>query len=108
MDLLYSRYSNPLDLMYRYINQGRFGTFVDGFIQAEHKRMVDEATKEDERKLWSLYVHSYAYSEESFDAWKKRVCGTADSTKKTTDADLDDNGIKAIIEDLFPSMTQAG
>ena len=107
MDLLYSRYSNPLDLMNRYINQGRFGTFVDGFIQAEHKRMVDEAQKEEDQKLWWLFVHSYSYTEESFDAWKQRVCRKSDS-KKTTDADLDDDGIKSIIEDLFPNMTPAG
>lgn len=107
MDLLYSRYSNPLDLMYRYINQGRFGTFVDGFIQAEHKRMVDEATKDNEWKLWTMYIHSY--SNENFEQWKKRCCGTANTKQqKGTDADLDDNGIKAIMTDLFPSMTPAG
>lgn len=107
MDLLYARYSNPLDLVYRYINQGRFGTFVEGFIQAEHKRMKDEAEKDNELKLWMMYVHSY--SNESFVDWKKRCCSTAKPNQQTgTDADLDDNGIKAIIEDLFPSMTPAG
>ena len=32
MDLLYARYSNPMDLMGRYINQGRFGEFVHEFL----------------------------------------------------------------------------
>ena len=100
MDLLYSRYSSPMDLMNRYINQGRFGSFVQGFLEAEFERKKE---KED-WKLWTAYIHSY--SEESFIDWKKRVTGTAstDSLQSTnSDADLTDDGIQSIVNKLFPS-----
>jgi len=45
MDLLYRAYSNPLDLMNIYINQGRFGKFVEGFLEAEYERKKAEAEK---------------------------------------------------------------
>lgn len=99
MDLLYRAYSSPMDLMKRYINQGRFGTFVHGFLEAEYERRKAEIDKENEQMLWIAYVHSYA--EESFEDWKKKVCKKDGGTTK--DAELDDEGIKGIIDSLFPS-----
>ena len=101
MDMLYSRYSNPLDLVNMYINQGRFGTFVKGFLDAEYKRKVEEAEKDKDLKLWIAYVHSD--SKESFGTWKNNICKTdSKSGKPNGDENLDDEGIQNIIENLFP------
>lgn len=100
MDLLYARYSSPMDLMNRYIHQGRFGAFVQSFMEAENERMKQEDEKETELKLWIAYVHSY--SDKNYNDWKKQILQPS-STKKggKSDADLTDNDIKGIIDSLF-------
>lgn len=99
--MLYSRYSNPMDLLKRYINQRRFGAFVADFLKAEYERRKQEAEKEDEMKMWIAYVHSY--SEQCYNDWKKQIFKKADSTTSSgkSDADLDDEGIRSIINSLF-------
>lgn len=99
--MLYRAYSNPMDLVNRYIKRGRFGEFVQKFLESEYKRIKDKAEEDKEWKLWVAYVHSY--SEEPFGAWKQKV-GQTDNSSATgvSDADLDDNGIMSIINDLFP------
>ena len=52
MDLLFSRYASPLDFMKLYINQGRFGEFVEGIIGLENKRRKENNEKENDDKLW--------------------------------------------------------
>ena len=101
MDLLYRAYSSPMDLMRMYINQGRFGTFVEGFMRCEYERMKAEAEKENDQMLWIAYVHSYA--EDSFADWKKKVCKEDGGTRKSRDDDLTDEDIAEIINGLFPS-----
>ena len=54
MDLLYSRYSNPLEFMHLYMEQGRFGEFVTNILEMDQKRKQEEAEKENERNLWEL------------------------------------------------------
>lgn len=100
MDLLYSRYSNPMDLVRMYINQRRFGAFVQGFLEAEAERRKQEAEKEDEMKLWIAFIHSY--SGKTYDEWKKQIFqrGSTTPTGKS-DVDLNDDGIQAIFDDLF-------
>lgn len=71
MDLLYSRYSNPLEFMRLYIDQGRFGEFVSNIIDAENKRLKEKYEKENEDKLWQMYIHSY--SDKSFIEWKNEM-----------------------------------
>ena len=98
--MLYRAYSNPLDLMNMYINRGRFGNFVEGFLQAEYERKKAEAEKNNDWMLWVAYIHSY--SSESFTDWKKRHCGSGGTTKKkSSDAELDDKGISNLLTDLF-------
>ena len=97
MDLLYRAYSNPLDLMNMYINRGRFGTFVQGFLEAEYERKKAEYEKNQEWMMWTAYIHSY--SNKSFNEWKKQFVQTDGSTK---DADLDEESAKKIIDSLFP------
>ena len=86
--------------MNRYINQGRFGTFVQGFLEAEYERRKAEAEKNNEWMLWVAYVHSY--SGDNFNDWKKKHCGTGSTTaKKTSDADLTEDAANKIIDNLF-------
>ncbi len=106
MDMLYRAYSNPWDLIRMYINRGQFGKFVEGFLDAERKRREEQAEKDDTMKLWLLYVQMVAHgqSDESFNDWKKRVLQTGDGNRaRNRDDHLDNNGIKAIISDLFPA-----
>lgn len=55
--------------MQAYIKRGRFGEFVENIISAENERKQKEAEKEEEHKLWTLYIHSM--SDKSFIEWKK-------------------------------------
>ena len=98
MDLLYRAYSSPMDLMYRYIQQGRFGTFVNGFLQAQYDRDKKEAERENEWMLWTAYIHSY--SDKPYGEWKKDFIKPV---KKTKDSDLTEDGIKSLVTRLFPS-----
>lgn len=102
MDMLYARYSCPMDLVKSYIRRRRFGEFVHGFIEAEIERRKEEAEKEEGLKEWIAYVHSY--SEKSFKEWREDLIGTADTKKKTagkSDRDLDAAGIDAIMKNVF-------
>ena len=100
MDMLYSRYSNPMDLMNSYIRRGRFGAFVQNFMDQERERQKAEAEKDDEWRLWIAYVHSH--SDQSFNDWKADLLGGAKRTGRTGgDHDLDDKSITAIIDRLF-------
>ena len=71
MDLLFSRYASPLDFMKLYINQGRFGEFVEEIINLENKRKKEQQEKEDDDKLWQAYIRSM--SEKTFTDWKKEL-----------------------------------
>ena len=82
-----------------YINRGRFGEFVASVLEAEYERRKEQAEKDDDLKLWLMFIHSNA--EESFNDWKKRVLKIGDDKKTNRDHDLDDKGIQAIIDDLF-------
>lgn len=102
MDMLYARYSNPSDLMKSYINRGRFGEFVEGFLKAEHDRRKEEHEKDENWREWIAYVHSY--SDKSFEEWRADLIGTAETKKKTagkSDRDLDAAGVDSIMKKLF-------
>ena len=102
MDMLCRAYSNPWDLMNMYINQGRFGKFVTGFLESEYERRKEDAEKDYEWKLWMMYINSY--SDKSFGEWKQDIQKNASgNTRKTKDDDLTDDGIQSIVNKLFPS-----
>ena len=82
-----------------YINRGRFGEFVTSVLEAEYERRKEQVEKDDDMKLWLMYIHSEV--EESFKDWKQRVLKIAENKKANRDHDLDDNRIQAIIDDLF-------
>ena len=104
--MLYAKYSCPMDLMSRYINQGRFGTFVHDFITMEYERRKQEAEKEHEWRLWTMYIHSW--SDEPYDEWKARVCKTDSTTDGgttqgvTRDKEMTEQDARAIYASLFP------
>ena len=102
MDMLYRAYSNPLDLMNRYINQGRFGKFVTGFLEAEYDRRQEEAEKDYDWKLWMMFINTA--SDMSYGEWKESIQKNAsDKMRKSKDDNLTDDGIQAIVSKLFPS-----
>lgn len=102
MDMLYARYSCPMDLVKSYIRRRRFGEFVQGFIEAEVERRKEEADKMEYLIEWIGYVHSA--TEKSFKDWRADLIGTAETKKKTagkSDRDLDAAGIDAIMHKVF-------
>lgn len=99
MDLLYSRYASPMDFMKTYIDQGRFGEFVANILEMEYKRKKEAAEKEEERKLWDMFIHNG--ENESFNDWKARVLKPA-KAKPGSDANMTDKDIEKIIDRLFP------
>lgn len=104
MDLLYQRYSNPLDLIKMYVNRGRFGEFVESVIDAENERLKEEAEKDDNWKLWTMYVNLLAngLAEGSFQQWKDKVIKNTNATiSKSRDEDLTEDGMKSIMDRLF-------
>lgn len=96
-----------MDLIKLYINRGRFGRFVESVVEEENARKQEQADREENWKLWVMYVSliSNGLTDESFNDWKKRVCRptNADTTKRSGDENLTDDGIKVIIDKLFPS-----
>lgn len=100
--MLYSKYSNPMDLVSRYINRGRFGEFVSEFLKLENERRKEEAELEQHKELWAAYIHSY--SGESFVNWKAKVLKPVSTTKGARhDDELDMEKARDIINELFPS-----
>ena len=102
MDLLYSRYASPMDLMHMYFEQGRFGEFVENIVSLEKERRNAEIEKENERMLWEMYIHSM--SNESYRDWRRRVLGGSSSSESTSsggDEDLTDSEITDIINNTF-------
>lgn len=69
MDLLYSRYASPFEFMGLYTDQGRFGEFVAEIFEMDFKRKKEEAEKENDNRLWSIYIRSM--SDKSFEEWKR-------------------------------------
>jgi len=101
MDLLYSRYASPLELLDLYISQGRFGEFVRNIIELENERKAEEDKKEEDKKLWSLYL--FNGSGKSFIDWKAEVLeNSRQRVSKGKDENLTDSDIMGIINNVFP------
>lgn len=88
-----------------YINTGRFGDFVKGVMTESNRRKTEEAEKEEDRQLWLMYCLMCARGviDKSYGDWKKEVLRPASTNKTGSDANLNDDGIKAIMNDLFPA-----
>jgi hypothetical protein len=75
---------------------------VTGFLEAEHNRRKAEDEKDFDWKLWMMYINSI--TEKSYGDWKDDVLkSTSERTRKTKDEDLTNEGIEAIMTELFPS-----
>lgn len=101
--MLYSRYSNPIEFMRLYIDQGRFGEFTAEIINAENKRRAEQEEKEAEERLWAAYIHSY--SDKSFADWKSEILQPTVRAKSGTgkrDEDMTKADIDNLLRRLFP------
>ena len=98
--MLYRAYSNPMTLMCRYINQKRFGKFVQSFAEIEYERKKQEAERDREWMLWVAYVHSY--SDKPFNEWKKTVMKPESTTRRRgNDASMTEKDVQSIMDRLF-------
>lgn len=105
MDMLYARYSSPMELMSTYINRRRFGEFTRSFLQAESDRRKAEADKDEEWHYWMAYIHSH--TDKSYTEWKDQIRGRAKGKHRTGgDYDLDDRAITSIMDKIFPSRSK--
>ena len=108
MDLLYSRYSNPLEFMRLYADQGRFGEFVTKILQMDRKRKIEVAKKDDEQKLWEIYLHSM--SDKSFSEWKKDILSNKAKNQKPASLSMSDaqiNDTKQQARDILHRFSPA-
>lgn len=99
-------YGSP-NLISGYIHSGRFGDFVKGVIAEANRRKKEEAEKDEDNKLWLMYClmgsRGFIEPNKSYGDWKKEALRpTSQGGKTGGDADLNDEGIKAIMNDLFP------
>lgn len=92
MDLLYSRYSNPLEFMRLYINQGRFGEFVTAILEMDQERKQEETEKDNEQKMWEMYLHSM--SEKSFIDWKKDMLSNNNGNQKPASLSMNNDQVE--------------
>lgn len=105
MDMLYARYSRPMDLLNPYIQQGRLWSFVHNFMMLDYERRKEEAEKDMEWKLWIGYVHSF--SDMSYQEWKDRVVQHHEKARPLgSDQYLTDAKIQQIVNHLFRSSPE--
>lgn len=101
MDLLYSRYTSPFEFMNLYMNQGRFGEFVTEIYEMEFKRKKQEEEKENDNRLWSLYIRSM--SDKTFLEWKRDLIVPA-LDRKSGSSEISESN--AITQDEIEAMIQ--
>jgi hypothetical protein len=58
-----------MEFMKLYINQGRFGEFVEEILAMDNKRRDEEEEKDKDNKLWTAYLLSGA-KDKTFAEWK--------------------------------------
>lgn len=95
--MVFSRYASPLDFMKLYIDQGRFGEFVEGIIGLENKRRKEADEKEIDDKLWQAYIH--CMSDKSFIEWKRELKqGNTQSNKQPETLSMTDERVADVKE----------
>lgn len=82
-----------------YIKRGRFGEFVTNILLQEEKRKKEEAEKDNEQKLWMMYVHSM--SGKSFNEWKQEVVKPVKNSGGDLNMTVQDQ--EEILNKLFPN-----
>lgn len=71
MDLVFKRYQSPFFLDYC-IENGNLSNLVDMLLK-----------KQDEEKLWEMYLSTLLYNTKSFNDWKKEVLRDKEKIRKT-------------------------
>lgn len=103
MDLIYSRYSSPLELIRLYIEQERFGELVMEILNLDCQRKKRELEDKEDEKLWFAYLLSV--HEESFEDWKKGLFQTARTVAgKAGDMNMTEDDISNIISSTFQDI----
>lgn len=102
MDLLYSRYANPMELMNYYINENRFGEFVSNILDAEYKRKREERERDEDWKLWFAYL--LGMHEESFEEWKNGLFRKSGKAEAVSDMNMTEDDISNIIASTFQDI----
>lgn len=70
MDLVFKRYQSPFFLDYC-IESGNLSKLVDLLLK-----------KQDEEKLWEMYLSTLIYNTKSFNQWKQEVLGNKNEIQK--------------------------
>lgn len=88
-----------------YIETGQFDELVSNILTAEYERRKKEAEKENDKKLWEMYLHSDTTL--SYNAWhseimKKTKTQPASTTGKR-DEDMTQKDIDTLLKRLFPN-----
>ena len=107
MDLLFSRYASPLDLINTYIDNGRFGEFVTNTLELENERRKEKLKHDDDWMLWMMYTRLYpVFTEKTFPEWKARLKTLPENkggrNHGCSDADMTKEDIQNIMDSLFP------
>lgn len=100
MDLLYSRYSSPFEFMRLYMEQGRFGEFVNEIIRQENQRRKEQVEETETQMLWTAYIHSG--SDKSFVDWKSDILKPEAAGQNGRNKD--DHMTKADIDNLMTRL----
>ena len=69
-DLLYSRYSNPLELLQQMFETGQLCAFIDELVQIRNEEL-------QEKSMWEYYLHTVC-REMSFEEFMRRSQGQAE------------------------------
>lgn len=102
MDLIYSRYSSPLELIRLYIEQERFGELVTEILNLDYQRKKRELEDKEDGKLWFAYL--LGSHEESFNDGKGGLFQTAGKTGKVNDMNMTEDDISNIIASTFQDI----
>lgn len=104
MDLLFHRYASPMDLMKLYIEQERFGEFVNDVITAENKRRQEQAEKEEDTKLWMAYLQCNTENQ-TFTEWKSSIIRpSSPNSSGKRDDDMTKADVDNLLNRLFPEQ----
>jgi hypothetical protein len=91
-----------------YIDSGQFDELVSNILTQEYERRKEEAEKENDRKLWDLYLRSDTTL--SYNDWRaeimKKAKSHAGSTTGKRDEDMTDQDIDNLLKKLFPNQAK--
>ena len=76
-DLLYKRYSNPLELLQQMFETGQLCDFIDELVQIRNEELQEQAR-------WEYYLHTYC-REMSFEEFERRSKQPAEPEKISKD-----------------------